>query len=475
MAGSTGGTNPIAVIDANPMSVRQWIVVVLMVFLNALDGFDVLSSAFAAPGITKEWGILRSALGVVLSAELIGMGFGSVLLGGLADKIGRKPAMLLCLVIMSVGMYLVYQTHGAPGEAVLQFWNWSLPVGVWWVFAFRLFTGLGIGGMLAATNAVIAESTSSASRSLSMSLYVIGYPLGGVIGGYAAQSWLLVDYNWHAVFLFGSIVTAVMIPLVMLLVPETPAYFAARGKSDALARVNRSLRALMQPAIDALPPIKAGIKPKVSDILSKPVLRKTTWLLALGYMVHTFTFYFVLKFAVQIVSDAGYTQPEAASTLTWANVGGAVGGFLFGFALKKWDIKRPTIACMLLGVVAVVYFGLGHATLNFWRLSTFLQMFFLNAAIVGYYAAFARGFPAYARATGTGFALGIGRAGAAGSPIIAGYLFTALGGASTAPGHLNDHLLPVSLVMTAGSLIGIVLLLLLPLRDADRDMNEGSH
>ena len=111
--------------------------------------------------------------------------------------------------------------------------------------------------------------------------------------------------------------------------------------------------------------------------------------------------------------------------------------------------------------MAVVYFGMGHETLAFWRLSAFLQMFFLNAAIVGYYAAFARGFPAYARATGTGFALGIGRAGAAGSPIVAGFLFNAWG---------NDALLPVSLVMTAGSLIGIVLLLMLPLRDADKDM-----
>ena len=447
MAGSTGGTNPIAVIDQNPMSLWQWVVVGVMVFLNALDGFDVLSSAFSAPGISKEWGIPRSELGIVLSAELIGMGFGSILLGGLADKAGRKPAMLLCLVIMALGMYLA---HAASG--------------VWPLTFFRFFTGLGIGGMLAATNAVTAESTSSKSRSLAMALYVIGYPIGGVIGGYAAQSWLLVDYDWRAVFLFGAVVTAAMIPVVMLLVPETPAFHAARRKPGALERINHSLRKLRQPTIEALPPVmEKGPKPKVTDILSKPGLRKVTWLLALGYLCHTFTFYFVLKFAVQIVSDAGFTQPQAASTLTWANIGGAVGGFLFGFLLRKWDIKGPTIGAMLLGVGAVVWFGMGHDTLNAWRMATFLQMFFLNAAIVGYYAAFARGFPAYARATGTGFALGIGRAGAAGSPIIAGFLFTALG---------NHQLLPVAIIMTAGSLIGVVLLLMLPLRDADRDQDE---
>jgi MFS family permease len=434
MAGVTGGTNPIAVIDDNPMSTRQWIVVILMVLLNALDGFDVLASAFAAPGITKEWGIPRSELGIVLSAELIGMGFGSILLGGLADKSGRKLTMLICLVIMALGMYMA---HAATT--------------VLWLTIFRFFTGLGIGGMLASTNAVIAETTSRASRSLSMALYVIGYPLGGVIGGYAASEWLLVDYDWRAVFMFGAVVTAVMIPLVMLLVPETPAFHAARRAPDALQKINRSLRALSQRAIDALPEIKAtGPKPKISDILSKPELRKVTWLLALGYMLHTLTFYYLLKFAVQIVSDAGFTEPGvAATTLTWANVGGAIGGLLFGFLLKKWDIKGPTIVAQLLGCAAVVYFGMGHETLAGWRFSAFLVMFFLNAAIVGYYAAFARGFPAYARGSGTGFALGVGRAGAAGSPILAGFLFTWLG---------HSELLTVSAIMTFGSLMAMVLM-----------------
>ena len=126
MAGPAGGTNPIKVIDDNPMSARQWIVVAIMVFLNALDGFDVLSSAFAAPGITEEWGIPRSELGVMLSAELVGMGFGSVILGGFADKAGRKLAMLVCLVIMAIGMYMAHDA-GDPPRAPCQFFGRLVP------------------------------------------------------------------------------------------------------------------------------------------------------------------------------------------------------------------------------------------------------------------------------------------------------------------------------------------------------------
>jgi MFS family permease len=443
------GNDPRVIIDDNPMNWRQYLVVFLMIALNALDGFDVLSSAFAAPGITQEWGVSRDALGIVLSAELVGMGFGSIFLGGVADKMGRKPTILLCLSVMAIGMYMA---HAAGGVSMLTIW--------------RFLTGIGIGGMLAATNAVTAESSSKAGRSISMALYVIGYPLGAVIGGFVAQGWLLVEYDWRAIFLFGAVVTAALIPIVWLLIPETPAYYAALRPKGAVAKINRSLRAYAKTEIAALPTLaENAVKPKVTAILSNPRLRPVTLLLAFGYMFHTITFYYILKWAVQIVADypPGYAPATAASVLTYANIGGAAGGFLFGFLLSKWDIKWPTIAMLLLGSAAVMAFGFGRDSLEGWRWATVATGFFTNAAIVGYYAAVARGFPAYARATGTGFVLGVGRLGAAGSPIIAGYLFTLLG---------NDELLAVSTIMALGSIISAFLLWRLPIRDADADMAE---
>jgi MFS family permease len=438
------GNDPRVIIDDNPMSTRQWIVVVLMTLLNALDGFDVLASAFAAPGISAEWGIPRDGLGVVLSAELIGMGVGSLFLGNMADRLGRKATLLSCLAVMTIGMFMA---------------GWANSVAA--LIVWRLLTGLGIGGMLATTNAVTAECTSRAVRSLALAIYVIGYPLGAVIGGFAAQSWLLVDHDWRAVFLFGAVATAAMIPLTLLLVPETPAFFAARRPPDALAKINRSLRTLQQPPIAALAPAPpTASKPRASDVLAKPALRKVTVLLSLGYMFHTLTFYFILKWAVKIVADAGFTPPQAASVLTWANIGGMIGGTLFGFFLRRFDIKGPTIGASLLGALAMVWFGTGSDTLWGWRGLAFVSMFFLNAAIVGYYAAFARGFPAYARGTGTGIALGVGRAGAAGSPIIGGLLFAAFGDAELAA---------VAAVMAIGAVCGAAMLWLLPLADPDRD------
>ncbi len=441
MAAAAGGTNPINVINDTDMGFRQWVVVILMVLLNALDGFDVLSSAFAAPGISAEWGIARAELGIVLSAELVGMGFGSVLLGGAADKFGRKSTMLACLVLMAAGMWMAGHANGVPP-----------------MVAFRFITGIGIGGMLAATNAVTAESSNSQHRKFSIGLYVAGYPLGAIIGGIAASEWLLPAYGWRGVFDFGAIVTAGLIPILWLLVPETAAF---RASKDDLKGVNKTLSAFGKPALDGLPPASdKADKPKVTDILSNPKLRPITLLLAFGYMFHTITFYYILKFAVQIVADypPGYPPSEAATVLTWANVGGFFGSMLFGFVMTRLGIRWPTALMLLIGSVSVMLFGLGRDTLDGWQWATVLTGFFTNAAISGYYAAFARGFPAHARATGTGFVLGVGRLGAAGSPLIAGALFTWLG---------NDQLLVVSIIMATGSILSLLLFLMLPEHDGD--------
>src|SRR6185503_12518900 len=132
--------DPREVIARSPMSSLQVLVIAVTIALNALDGFDVASISFAAPGIAAQWGIDRGALGVVLSMEVIGMAIGSMFLGGVADKIGRRRTVLACLTVMAIGMFIVPTTHGV---ANLSIW--------------RVFTGLGIGGMIATVNAVAAE------------------------------------------------------------------------------------------------------------------------------------------------------------------------------------------------------------------------------------------------------------------------------------------------------------------------------
>src|SRR5262245_54903036 len=202
-AGPIDLNDPREVIARSPMSTLQILVIAITVALNALDGFDVASISFASPGIAKQWGVDRGALGIVLSMEVIGMAIGSMFLGGIADKLGRRRTVLGCTTIMAIGMFMVPTTHGL------------VELSVW-----RVFTGLGIGGMIAIVNAVAAEFSNARRRNLSVSLMSIGYPIGAVIGGVLAQR-LLAVYDWRSVFYLGAIATTVLIPAVFLFVPES--------------------------------------------------------------------------------------------------------------------------------------------------------------------------------------------------------------------------------------------------------------
>ena len=433
-----GGRDPRSIIDDGAMRAAQWVAVLVTVGLNALDGFDVLSISFASPGIARDWGIDKATLGWVLSMELLGMAAGSLLLGAVADKIGRRPTILGCLVAMAVGMFGAARAHG-----VSELLPW------------RLLTGLGIGGTLAAINAAAAELSNRRWRSVAMALMVIGYPLGGVIGGVCVQK-LLTEAGWPAVFVAGGWATAAFLPIVWWLVPESVAFLDRRRAPGALGEINRILARLGQPAAEALS--EAGpetARRSIADVL-RPGLLATTVLVTFGYFAHITSFYFIVKWVPKIVVDMGFDPKTAAGMLTWVSVGGAIGGALFGLIATRVALKPLTLIALLAGTVMIVRFGHGGADLTGLKATLALTGLFTNAAIAGFYLLFAQVFPTYVRATGTGFAIGVGRGGAMLAPVIAGYLFQA-----------GLALQTVALVMACGSLMAAAALFALKVRAAD--------
>jgi benzoate transport len=425
--------DPRAVIANSPMSAMQVVVIAITIGLNALDGFDVLAISFASPGIARDWHIDRAALGLVLSMELAGMGLGSIFLGGVADKIGRRRTLLGCLAVMTLGMIMAARAKG-----------------VYDLSAWRVFTGLGIGGMLAAINAVAAEFSNARRRSLNVSLMAIGYPAGAVVGGSIAAL-LLERGNWRMVFAFGAAATTAFIPLVFLLVPESVSWLCRRQPPGALHNVNRSLARMLHPAVTDLPALTPEARRRsVGDIFS-PQLVRVTVLMTMAYFLHITTFYFILKWVPKIVVDMGFTPSSAAGVLVWANVGGATGGAVLGLLSLRFGLKQLTMWALAISTVMVAVFGRGQANLSQLSLVCAVAGFFTNAGVVGLSGLMAQVFPTHARATGTGFTIGFGRAGAWLAPIIAGYLF-----------HAGYGLEFVAVSMGAGSLVAALALWLLP-------------
>ncbi len=419
-----------------PMRRAQVLIVAIMVALTALDGVDVLSISFAAPGIASEWGIERKALGAVLSMELIGMMLGSILIGRLADRGGRRRWLIVCVAIMTAGMLLAASAHG-----------------VYELSAYRVLTGLGIGGVLAVTTALATEFSSGPRRDLCVSLMAIGYPIGAVAGG-AVIAALLRHHDWRAIFEFGGALTALFLPIVYWCVPESISWLCAKQPQGALEKVNRGLAQIGREPVAALPPKPEPATPRGKPLgIFSPALRSRTVLATLTYSLHITTFYFILKWVPKIVVDMGFAQSQAASVLVWANVGGAAGGVVLALLTQRLGVRTLTLILLVGSTAMVALFGHGQSDLAGLSLICAIAGFCTNGAVVGIYAILARVFPTEVRASGTGFAIGVGRCGSALAPNLAGQLFDA-----------GYGLQAVSLIMGAGSLAAAVCLAAIDLK-----------
>ena len=451
--------DPRETLDKAPLSLLQIIVVVITCALNGLDGFDVLSISFASPGIASEWGINRATLGIVLSMELIGMAFGSIIIGGIADKIGRRYTSLGCLTIMAFGMLTTTTVDNIVQLSIC-----------------RIFTGLGLGGLLAAINALSAEFSNRKRRHLCVSIMSIGYPIGGVIGGLIAAQ-ILANYSWRSVFFFGAGVTALFIPIVFFLVPESVYWLVRKQPNNALEKANAALRRMGHVPVDTLPEVMPEMRKKSMKDLFSPGLAGITTIVTAAYFLHVTTYYFILKWVPKVVADMGFAASSAGNILTCANVGGAVGGVVFGLLTLRVSPKILTIGTMTLGALFIALFGsvpsmfdsiavplnsipalFGGADAD--RLYTYIGLiagvcgFFGNPAIVGMFALFAHAFPTHVRASGTGFSVGIGRGGAILSPIIVGYLF-----------QWGFSLPAVTVLISIGGFVGAAVLIFLKMNE----------
>ena len=426
----TGTMEAQRILDDVPMTRLQIAAVVLCVALNAIDGFDVLAISFAAPGIAAEWGISRGALGIVLAMELIGMAAGSVVLGSIADNLGRRPIILGCLVVMASGMYLASQATSVNA-----------------LLATRFVTGVGIGGMLATTNAMVAEYSNARHRNFNVVLMATGYPVGIIIGGSLATI-LLAHFDWRAVFVLGAAMTGVLLPAIWFLMPESISYLAQKKRPDALAQINRILTRMGHAALEQLPASEE--KSTGWRDLFSPQIARTTILLTTAYLAHIITFYFILKWIPNIVVDMEYSPSSAGGILVWANVGGAVGSVLLGSLTHYFRLRSLIITALIGSIVMINIFGMGQVNLTSLAIVAGITGFFTNSAVVGLYAMLAQSYPTHLRAGGTGFVIGMGRAGAVLGPIIAGFLF-----------EEEFSLTAVSFVMALGSLVAIFALMFL--------------
>lgn len=394
------------VIEESPMTRFQLGAVLICLVLNLIDGFDVLAVAFAAPALAQDWKLPPDALGVLLSAGLMGMTAGSLLLAPLADRWGRRAITLLSLVLVSVGMLAAAATRGSLELA-----------------AARVLTGLGIGAMLPSLNTIVAEYSSSRRRELALSVMATGYPIGATLGGTAAI-FVAARFGWRGIFVFGGLLSTLMIPVVLWRLPESLDFLLSKRPAGALDAVNALLRKLGRAELAALPETNRAAHSTQPRELVAGALARPTLLLWLAFFCVMFVFYFVMSWTPKLLVEAGLTKDTGLSGGVLVNVGGVAGTVLLGVLARRLGVFRLHAVALLAAAAAIYGFGLASGALVLALVLAVLVGFFLFTSMVGLYVITPAIYPTEVRNTGTGVAIGIGRLGGILSPYLAGLLLS---------------------------------------------------
>ncbi len=423
-------TDIVANMKEGSMRPVQVLAVTICVIINMLDGFDVLVMAFTAPSISAEWSLQPQSVGILLSSGLFGMAAGSLFIAPLADRLGRRNNILICLSIISAGMLTSAFTNSVPELA-----------------AARVVTGIGIGGALASLTTITAEYSSYKRQGFAISMVQSGYPVGATIGGVIA-AFLIVAYGWRSVYVFGALCTFAMIPLVLRYLPESLEYLLERKPRNALGQVNQLLEKLGMEQLTELPESRragdaaasskfagssrsaelpksrrAGAirKTGVLELVSAP-LRTSTLLLWCAFFMMMLSFYFVLSWTPTLLTDAGLRAEQGISGGVLMNIGGIIGGATLGYLTARFSAHRLTGLYMALCVVFMIVFGLLDGNLGPMLVAGFIVGYFIFGSIIGLYSIAPDIYSAVVRNTGMGWAIGVGRFGGIIGPSAGGFL-----------------------------------------------------
>ncbi|MCP2252749.1 benzoate transport [Prauserella aidingensis] len=393
-------------IGAAPMSGYQWLIVALCTFMNCLDGFDVMAVAFTGPSVTEEFGLNGSEFGLLVSVGLIGMALGSMLLAPFADLIGRRPLILISLVLGTIGMFGAAM---APSATVM---------GV-----FRLVTGLGVGGILASSNVMTSEFSNAKNRGLAIGVFTAGYGIGATVASVVAKA--TVGGDWRIVFYAGGFATLLALIVIALLLPESTAYLAQRRPQGALERINRTLARMGKDSVSwADLDDTASAQESAGNTRSgwlKQLLTPTLLLWAV-FITIMFGFYFVNSWTPTLLVEDGLSESAAVTAGMAISIGGTVGSVLYGVAARLRTPRTVLIGFSLLAAATMVVFILSTSILWLGFGIGVLVGALINGCIAGAYTVGPPLYPAQLRSVGMGWALGMGRIGAILSPTIAGML-----------------------------------------------------
>lgn len=384
-------------INAQPLSLYQYRIVLLCFLIVFLDGLDTAAMGFIAPALTQDWGIDRASLGPVMSAALIGMVFGALGSGPLADRFGRKGVLVVAVFLF--GLFSLLSAYSSNLEQLM---------------ALRLLTGIGLGAAMPNATTLLSEYTPERLKSLLVTSMFCGFNLGMASGGFVSAK-LIPAYGWHSLLLLGGVLPLVLAVVLLVWLPESARFLVVRNRgADKVKRVLAPIApAEVVAARDfSVPEQKTVQSRNVFKVIFAGTYSAGTLLLWLTYFMGLVIVYLLTSWLPTLMRDAGASMEQAAFIGALFQLGGVLSSVAVGWAMDRFNPHKVIGIFYCLAGVFAYCVGQSLGTVTLLATLVLAAGMCVNGAQSAMPSLAARFYPTQGRATGVSWMLGIGRFGA---------------------------------------------------------------
>jgi AAHS family 4-hydroxybenzoate transporter-like MFS transporter len=370
-----------------------------------IDGFDVQIITYVAPVLTKAFQVERSMLGPVFSAGLVGTVVGALVLAPIADRIGRRLGLAVCVLLFGI---CSFGTMTASNIESLMAW--------------RLVGGLGLGGATPIAVALGAEYSPKRIRATAVMLIYCGFALGAAGGGLLTAH-LLQAFGWQTVFLIGGLLPTILLVVIIAILPESISYLAMRGKRvdlivnyaekiDPAIRLDRNGALIVEDRSKGFPVTQLFAEGRTAQTL-------VLWLM---FITNILSLYFMVSWFPTLAHAAGVELSSAVVASSLIHVGSVTGTLSLAILVRKLDTFLVMCLGFAGGAIALVLVSQAGNSVTYLMVVAFVAGFFVIGTQTGANGISSLVYPTSIRSTGVGWALGIGRIGAILGPLIGGVL-----------------------------------------------------
>jgi MFS transporter, AAHS family, 4-hydroxybenzoate transporter len=287
----------------------------------------------------------------------------------------------------------------------------------------RLVTGFGLGGALPGIISITSEYAPAKLRGTLVALMFCGFPLGAVIGGIVSAG-IIPAFGWSSVFYVGAAMPALLLPIIWAVLPESVRFLATRQNRAGIERVLERMRWPAQ--WDGA--LRSGLLERRSPVASLFASGKAlgTVLLWTTLFLSLLLTYFLVNWMPIIARQSGIGMSAAVLVVAALNLGAIVGCLTIGRLCDLYGRATIIIGCAFgLGAVAIALIGVSKQSVAALLAVTFLAGVFSLGAQMCTVALSASFYETSLRATGVGWAIGIGRIGSIVGPVLGGVLIAA--------------------------------------------------